>query len=339
MILASLRNRVFARLFAAQAVSLLGDALTWVGLALVAFRLAGTGAPAVLGVTLTLRVLAFVLLSPLAGAVADRVDRKLVLVACDLSRAVVIALVAFVTSEWQLYALVFVLNAFTAFFTPVNQATVPLVTSREEAGAAFALSSAATEVVGIAGPGLAGLLAAAVGWQALFLMDGASFLASGLVILSLPGRLRVPRENREPGTTLAGVRDGTARLWRDPRSRFALLMELVAAVAGALVLVNTVERVKGGLGLGDAPFGLVMAVYGAGATLASLAVGAAGRKVPRARFILLGAVLTTLAVLPADFAGFAVLLPLWWLAGVGQNWVNLPTLALLAERTPEQAQG
>jgi len=243
-----------------------------------------------------------------------------------------------VSELWQLYLLVFLLNALTAFFTPTNQATVPLVTGRDEAGPAFALSSATTELVGIAGPALAGTLALFFGGRSLFFIDAATFALSGLLIATLPGRLRA--EGGETGeSTWSGIRDGTARLWRDPPVRLAVLMELVAAVAGALVLVATVSRVKGGLGLGDAHFGLVMAAYGAGATAASLLVGAAGKRLPRTHFIVAGALLTSLAVLPADLVGFGALLPLWLLAGAGQNWVNLPTETLLAERTPEEAQG
>ena len=66
----SLRKPVFARLYMAQTTNLLGDALTWVGLALLAFELAGKTSAVVLSGALTLRVTAFVLLSPLAGAKA-----------------------------------------------------------------------------------------------------------------------------------------------------------------------------------------------------------------------------------------------------------------------------
>ena len=74
---AALRNPRFARLYAAQTISQIGDALTWVGLALLAYRLTGgKDAAVVLGTALTLRVLAFVVFGPLAGVVADRVNRK-----------------------------------------------------------------------------------------------------------------------------------------------------------------------------------------------------------------------------------------------------------------------
>jgi MFS transporter, NRE family, putaive nickel resistance protein len=82
----SLKNPVFARLYLAQTISLLGDALTWVGLALLAFQLAGKDSALVLSAALTLRVTAFVFLSPLAGVLADRLDRKAILVVTHLVR-------------------------------------------------------------------------------------------------------------------------------------------------------------------------------------------------------------------------------------------------------------
>ena len=338
----SLRNPTFARLYLSQTTSLLGDALTWVGLALLAFELAGSNASVILGAALTLRVSAFVMLSPIAGALADRVDRKLILVTSDLGRMVVIALMPFATQAWQVYVLMFALNALTAFFTPTYQATIPLVTGEDEYGQAIALSGATYELLGVLGPGIAGGVAVLIGARSIFFLDAATFLISGLLILTLPRSLNAPKDPSaatSSATTWRDVLDGTTRLWADAPMRYALLLEFVAAVAGALVLVNTVGLVRGQFKLGNLEYGLVMGAFGIGATLAALAAGALERRLPRTRFVLLGAMVTTLAVIPANLVGFAPLLALWLVAGAGQNWVNLPTQALIADRTPVAAQG
>ena len=333
----ALKNPRFARLYTAQAISQIGDALTWVGLALLAYQLAKGNAAVVLGTALTLRVLAFVIFSPLAGVVADRINRKWLLITCDFGRVLVIACLPFVHAVWQVYVLMFLLNTFTAFFTPTNQATVPLVMGQEDAGQSFALSSATTELINIAGPGLAGVAAVLLGGRNLFFLDAVTFLVSGLLIMTLPSLQA--KQGEVQRSTLSDIRDGTARLWRDPPIRFALLMELVAAIAGALILVGTVTHIKTDLHLGDASYGWVMAAYGLGATLASLVVGAYGKRVPRTTFVLLGALVTSLAILPGNFSSLFPLLAFWLIAGIGQNWVNLPAETLLAERTEEAAQG
>lgn len=337
----SLRNPVFARLYAAQTTSLLGDALTWVGLALLAFELGGSHSAEILALALTLRVTAFVLLSPLAGLLADRLNRKTIMVTADIVRMVVIGLLPFVTQVWQVYALMFTVNAFTAFFTPTFQATLPAVTTDEELPAALSLSSATNELLGVLGPGIAAGVAAFLGTRNIFFIDAATFLASGVLIFTLPARLR--SEDAAAGTdervTVTAVLEGTRLLWKNAVMRYALLLELVAAVSGALVLVNTVGLVRGQLHLSEARYGWVMAAFGIGATAAALLAGALTKRLAQTTFIILGAVLTSLAVLPANHAGLWGLMGLWLLAGAGQNAVNLATQTLIAEQTDEAHQG
>jgi NRE family putative nickel resistance protein-like MFS transporter len=337
-VFASLKNPVFARLYAAQTASLLGDALIWVALALLAFELAGLQAALVLGVALTLRVTAFVVFSPLAGALADRLSRKTIMVTANLARVGVLSLLPLVTETWQVYVLMFALNTFTAFFTPTFQATIPLVTGKRDYPQAIALSGATFEMLGVLGPGIAGALAVVMGGRSLFWLSAAALLASAVLILTVRAKLKVAR-NGPAVTTWSDVKEGTSRLWRDGPIRYGLLLELVASVAGAWVLVNTVVHVKGNLALGDLHFGWVMAVFGLGATIAALAVGALDRRWPRTTFIFFGALVTSLAILPANLANFAPLLALWFVAGAGQNWVNLPVQTLIADRIPEAVQG
>lgn len=335
----SLRNPHFARLYAAQATSLLGDAFTWVGLALLAFELAGENSAVILAAALTLRVTAFVILSPLAGALADRIDRKGLMVSADVGRMIVIGLMPFVTAPWQVYVLMFLLNALTAFFTPTYQATVPQVVGEKGYPQAIALSGATYELLGVLGPGIAGAVATFLGAREIFFLDAATFLVSALLIITLPVRLKVTRDEDLGATTLQDVKEGTARLWGDAPMRYALLLQLVASVPGALVLVNTVGLVKGQLGLGDLEYGWMMTAYGVGATLAALAVGFLASRLRRTTFVLLGALVTTLAVLPANYLTFTPLLFLWMLAGAGQNWVALPTQTLIADRVAAAVQG
>jgi MFS transporter, NRE family, putaive nickel resistance protein len=339
--LGSLKNPVFARLYLAQTISLLGDALTWVGLALMAFQLAGKDSALVLSAALTLRVTAFVFLSPLAGVLADRLDRKLILVLTHLVRMVIVGLLPYVGAIWQIYVLIFALNAFNAFFTPTYQATIPLVVGEDEYPQALALSSATYELLGVLGPGIAGGVAVLIGARQIFFLDALSFLVAALLIFSLPGQIQVKRDldAKLSEGIWHSIQAGTTRLFTDTTIRYALAMELVVAIAGAQILVNTVGYLKGGLHQGDVQYGWVMAAFGIGATLSALVVGVLDKKLTRTNFILLGAILTTFALLPANAVSFVPLLCLWLVAGAGQNWVNLPTQTLIAERTPSAVQG
>ncbi|BDI20776.1 MFS transporter (plasmid) [Nostoc cf. commune SO-36] len=338
----SLRNPVFARLYTAQTTSLLGDALTWVGLALLAFELAGKNAAVVLSVALTLRVTAFVLLSPLAGAIADHLDRKKIMVVTHIFRMLIVGMLPFVTQVWQVYVLIFALNVFNAFFTPTYQATIPLVTRENDCAGAIALSAATFQLLGVLGPGIAGSVAAFIGARQVFYLDALSFAIAAVLIFTLPGQL-VVAQNQQPSRTtrqtLRDIKDGTTRLLTDAPIRYALAMQLVASIAGAQILVNTVGYVQGTLQLGEVQYGWVMAAFGIGATLCAVVFGTFNRSLPRTTFVLIGATLITLALLPANYANLTVLMLLWLVAGAGQSLVNLPTQTMIADRIPTAVQG
>src|SRR5215213_5300353 len=141
------RNRDFRLLFGAQIISLMGSGVTTVGLALFAYQLTGgTSATAVIGNALTLRILAFLLFSQPAGVIADRVSRKKILIAADTLRFGLLALFPFITTVWQIYALIFAINAVTAFFTPTFEASIPEVVGDEHYVKALSLSRVAVDV-------------------------------------------------------------------------------------------------------------------------------------------------------------------------------------------------
>jgi MFS transporter, NRE family, putaive nickel resistance protein len=339
--LRGLQNPIFARLYLAQTINLVGDALTWVGLALLAFELAGEQSGSILAGALTLRVVAFVVLSPVAGALADRVDRKRLMVVTHLARMVIVSLLPFITQVWQIYAIVLALNAFYAFFTPTYTATIPLVTGQTEYPQAIALSSATFQLLGVLGPGLAGSVAAFIGVRQVFFLDALTFAIAAVLIFSLPGQLRVdPNQSaRTIRGTLQDIKAGTTRLFADAPLRYALAMQLVASVTGAQILVNTVGYVQGTLQLGKVEYGWATAAFGVGATLASVGFGHFNQRFQRTTFVLAGALLSTLALLPANVASLPFLLLLWLIAGVGQSFVNLPTQTLIADRIPNELQG
>jgi NRE family putative nickel resistance protein-like MFS transporter len=341
-LLQCLKNPRFLRLYLAQTINLVGDSLTWLGLALLAFELAGEKAGIILAGALTLRVTAFVIFSPLAGVIADRVDRKKIMVITHLSRMMIVCLLPFVTQIWQIYGIVLALNIFYAFFTPTYTATIPFVTTENEYSQAIALSSATYQLLGVLGPGLAGGIAAFVGIRQVFFLDGLTFLVATILLITLPGQLKVIQDTQEKRTiskTLRDIRSGTTCLFIDPLIRYALMMQLVAAIAGAQILVNTVSYVQGILALGKVEYGWVMAAFGIGATIASITIGNSTQKIKKTFLVSLGVTLLAIALLPANFANFSFLLLLWSVAGAGQTLVNLPTQTLIADRVAVEIQG
>ena len=336
----SLSNPIFRRLYAAQTISLFGDALTWLGLALLAFELAGQSSALVLAGALTLRVTAFVIFSPLAGVVADRIDRKPILIITHLGRMLLVCLLPFVREVWQIYALVLGLNIFNAFFTPTYQATIPLVTGKADYPQSIALSSITYQLLGVFGPGIAGILALFIDARNLFFWDGLSFLLAAILIVTLPNNLAVAGSGDKSVRRIwPDIQAGTTRLWSDPPIRYGLVMQLVASITGAQILVNTVGYVQGTLNQTAVQYGWVMMGFGLGATCGTLVLGTYPQYRTQITTLLGGGLLIIAALLPANYVELAPLILLWSIAGFGQSLINLSMQTLIADRTPTAIQG
>ena len=272
----ALHNRVFAKLYFAQTISLLGDAFTWIGLALLSYQFGMDRSAIILSTALTLRVTAFIIFSPFAGVLADRVDRKKILYITHFIRMAIVICMVFITKEWQIYLLVFLLNIFNAFFTPTYRSIIPHIVAKDEYRQAIGLSSATFQLLGVLGPGLAGIMAVWFGARNIFLVDAVSFVLAGILILMLPADLlRNPKgeTGQEPLSTWQDVLQGARLLFSNPLIRFSLVIEFISAIAGAQILVNTVGHIKEGLKLTDQHYGWVMAAFGIGASIAAFFSG------------------------------------------------------------------
>ena len=339
----ALRSRVFATLYFAQTISLLGDAFTWVGLALLAYQFGREQSAVILSTALTLRVLAFILFSPFAGVLADRIDRKKILYVTHFIRMGIVACLPFITAVWQIYGLVFLLNVFNAFFTPTYKAIIPQVVDKQYYRQAIGLSTATFQLLGVLGPGLAGILAVWLGAREIFFADAVSFVLAGVLILLLPGTLLASpasaKTTAKPLSAWADVVKGVKLLFGTPVIRFALAIEFVSAVAGAQILVNTIGHVKDGLRLTDAHYGWVMAAFGIGATVAAFLAGGLDTSPSRRWSLITGALGLGLAIVGANYVGYSVLLALWLCAGLGQSLAEMPSETLIGEQIEDSQQG
>lgn len=352
------RNRDFRYLFAAQIVSLLGSGVTTVGLALFAYQLrGGESATAVIGYALTLRILAFLLFSQPAGVIADRVSRKKILIAADLIRFGLLALFSFVTTVWQIYLLIFLINAVTAFFTPTFEASIPEVVGSEQYVKALSLSRVAVDVEAVAAPAIAGLLVAFLDLRWVFWFDSLTYLVSALlvaaVIIPQVGKVMTVLSWR---VFFSEITHGTRVLLREPSLRQALTLSFAEATAGAAAIVATVVYVRDVLGRGETAFALMMVMLGLGSAVAALALGRATGRYERsasdkaalhgrrhawtARALVIGGVVLGLLLLPGALKPPLIIFGLlWMLNGAGQALIAIPSSTLLAEHTHEEERG
>jgi MFS family permease len=149
-----LQSRTYRHLYLAQVVALVGTGLLTVALGLLAYDLAGEDAGAVLGTTLAIKMVAYVGFAPVVGAFADRLPRRAFIIAMDLVRAAIALLLPFGTQVWEIYILIFLLQAASAAFTPTFQATIPdVLTDEMDYTRALSLSRLASDLESLLSPG------------------------------------------------------------------------------------------------------------------------------------------------------------------------------------------
>ena len=328
-----LADRTYRHLFLAQVVALLGTGLATVALGLLAYDLAGDKASMVLGTVFTIKMIAYVGIAPVAGAFANRVDRKKLLSTLDVLRASTVLCLPFVTEVWQVYVLIFFLQSASAAFTPTFQATIPDVLPEEARYTrALSLSRLAYDLENIVSPTLAALLLAVVSYNTLFLGTMAGFLASALFVVSVLLPSPKPEFPR-------GIYDRTTRGMRiylaTPRLRGLLALNFSAAAAGAMVLVNSVVLVRSLLGLSESALAWTMFAFGMGSMIAAVYLPRVLDRITDRPVMVAGSILMVLSLLilalKVAIFGFdwTFLLGVWLFVGLGYSSVLTPSGRLL----------
>lgn len=340
--LAVLRNATYAKLFSAQIIALLGTGLLTVALGLLAFEIAGGDAGIVMGVAMTIKMVAYVAVAPVATALLARLPRRPVLIGADLVRAGVAVSLPFVTEAWQIYILIFLLQSASATFTPTFQAVIPSVLPDErDYTRALSLSRLAYDLESLISPMLAAALLTVISFHNLFVGTVIGFLASAILVIAS----RFPHiDTPPPARFFDRLTRGARAFWASSELRGLLGLNLVVASTTAMVIVNTVVLVQAELGRPQVDVALLLGAYGFGSMIVALRMPKLLDSFPDRRVMLTGGV--ALPILLLAVAGtigwmggtpqWVALLVLWLLLGTATSSILTPSARLLRRGSTEQ---
>ena len=261
------RNRDFRSLFFASVISLGGDWFLWVAINSLIYE--ATHKALYVGLAILAQEFAFFLASPVGGILADRLDRRKLMIVCDLARAIICVAFLLVGPDrlWLAYVLLPLLASFAAPFDPAFSAATPNVVDPEDLPAANALNGSLWGTMLAVGAGLGGVVSGAFGADTAFLVDAVSFLVSAALLMSIRRRFS---ESRHETTEHPSAIDATRETWRFARRDRRVLSLLAVkfgfgAAAGllALIPVMALDVFKSG----NVGFGLLMAARGVGALI------------------------------------------------------------------------
>ena len=321
--------RDFRHLFGAQIIALFGTGLATVALGLLAYDLAGPSAGSVLATALTIKMVMYVLIAPLAAAYADRLPRRMFLTLLDVVRAGVVLVLPFVTEVWHIYVLIGVLQAASAAFTPTFQAVIPdIVTKESDYTRALSASQVAYTMESLLSPVLAAVALTFMAFNWLFIRTSIGFALSAVLVLST----HIP--NATPSGHVgawARVTSGVRVFFATPRLRGVVALNLVVAAAGSIVVVNTVNYVRDHLGGSQADVAWMLAASGGGTLLIALFLPRVLDRIAErivmmtGALVLLAGVLAAVAMTATQVASWMVTAPIWVIIGGGMAMIVTPT--------------
>jgi DHA3 family macrolide efflux protein-like MFS transporter len=348
----------FTLLCLGQLVSQFGDSIFHIGLVWLALEL--TGSKSLSGIIVAAGFLPAILFSLAAGVVADRVDRRRLMILCAAIQALVVSSVPFLNRFDLLSAPVLAIVAFSlaagaAFFNPARDALVPHLVAENHLTRANSFVQGSAQVAFLAGPLAAGLLTSWAGTIHLFTIDAGTFVASAVFLLLIrTSRATSPRMEFGPvpppqtptvaGRTWQDIVEGLRYAFEDPRLRgllFVTAAENLIIMGPAILGTPVYVREILGFGQGGvAEYSYLIGVLFAGMITASLVIGLKGRSWPKGKLILVGIILDGATFIPFFFIRtFPAACLAMFVHGLTVPMIILPRTTLIQEIVPDDRRG
>lgn len=336
-VLSVLRLPDFRRVWTAEVISDVGNFITFIALALFIHDL--TGKTFAVGIAMALRSIPWFTLGPVAGAIVDRADRRVVMVVSDLARAILVTVLAFTKTPGQAYAIAFLSGCFGPFFRPARQALLPTIAPGDDYVRAMALSQIAHQALHTVGPALGGLAVLLLGARHAFFLDAGTFVLSASLVVGISARGAVRARATSVAEVLADLKEGARFLGRERVLRSLVASRSAGVFGGIGIIALLVGYIRDSLHRGSGSYGVALAVGGVGTVVFSVMLARRGSSVPRAPWLALAAASPALYLIMGARPGFAVLLAIMLVEGITITGLALYQDIVVAERTPDEARG
>ncbi|TMB64813.1 MAG: MFS transporter [Chloroflexi bacterium] len=328
----------FRRLWLGQGVSYFGDMMNTTGLAIMLFVL--TGSPGVVALGLIAKAVPVIAFGLVAGPIVDRFNRQRVMIIADLIRAVLTMTIPFFALQWLpgVFIAVALIAAASTFFNPAKQAILPNLVPPEQLVKANSLITSSERVSELLGYSVAGIIAAAVSWAPLFVIDAATYLFSAITLLGVPDALRSvgKKHLRIVDDIVAGMRF----IATSPTLRSTMTLTTMAALFMGLTFPTLVVLAYHPLRAGASGYGFLEAAIGAGAIIGALLAPQLMNRYRAGLLILLGAAGVGAAyALTGLVISFPLALTFLFFGGAANTAYLVPLISVTQREAPDYIRG
>ena len=343
----------FAAYWVAQTISLFGDRLNQVALAVLVFNV--TNSPLATGLVFLAATLPNIVLGPVAGTFVDRWEHKRVMIASDLIRAVLVIAIPFAAAAnvYLVYPLVFLVTTVSLFFRPAKVAVIPRIVQPDDVMAASSATWTADTLADLMGFPIAGLFVAFLGGQATqlalaFFADSATYILSAVLLATIVLAPITRSATHAAQGAFQAFFDEVADGWRFLRTRAPLIQNtLISAVAQmtsgvtlGLTVVFARDALDGQFIAYPANFAAIETAIGAGNLVGGLVVGAIGAHLRKGWLVVAGfTVMGFSTVLFGLTNNVLIALTLATIIGIANLVYIIPTQTIFIEQTPNELMG
>ena len=337
----ALRHRNYRIYYAGQFVSLVGTWMQSVAQAWLVLQL--TGSPVALGAVAALQTLPVFFLSPIGGAMCDRLPKRNLLLTTQTTQMLLALILGALVSThlvqiWQVYVLATLLGISNGFDMPARQSFIIEMVGREDLMNGISLQAMQINAAFVVGPALAGLSIAAIGVAGSFFANAASFLAviCSLLLMRVEQFYAVPRVARV--SVGASLRQGAQFIWRTPAVLVIVILVATMGLFNSNINVLMPIIAKDILRVGPQGYGLLMAMMGVGAVIAAVIAAFAQRS--RWKYIVGGAIAFFLVQVCISLSrSFPLSLALMALCGFSMIVFFTSANTGIQRRLPDQLRG
>jgi MFS family permease len=335
---------MFRQLWIGQTFPKIGSAISQAALPLLVYRIAGSAG--LMSVIFVIQMLPQAILAPVAGLLADRLDRRRTMLVCAVARGIAAAAIPFTHEVWQIAAIAAFSSIFVAVSMPAELAAVPTTVSKAQLVTALSLTQVTSGVTRIIGPAVGAAIVGVAGPRPAFAIQAVCFLIATrwLVPLRLP--IPEPAEWSKSESlvrhALREIGEGLRVVFTTPIIRGICAAEALWGLLNAVLSISAVVLTEKHLGLGDRAelvYGLLTAAASTGAVLGALIAKRLEERIGRPALMAIG-YFGPLMLIPAGLVPpLPVLFVCWFALGFTDAWAVIAMQSYLAESVEEGMRG
>lgn len=334
-----LRNREFAMVFSAGLISDIGSNFSYIAFLFLAIsftsHLSEAASAQAVALIMVAQIIPSLIIGPFAGVIVDRFDRKKIMIVADLIGAATMLSTLLATAMYQLYIISFFAATTRLFFYPARGASIPKIVAANQLVQANGITQTMTQLSGLIGPAIAGIVVYAYGFDIAFIVDGISFLISALMILTVTTDLRPQTDGRKFTTRkmLRDMHEGLLLIINDKAISYIMVLFLFLLLGIGMVNPLLAFYLENSFNLTEQDFGFIVSFSAMVGFIAAISLTLKGQITHKITMVtastfIIAIALTLMGYAPYSFAPVLMLYIAMAFVGVINISINVPLSAL-----------